>query len=122
MIQKMLLTVLSSCMLLSGTVVNTSRDTALENNFDNETVEISSSVEEAGTYANERTFSIRALVNGFLQTFVITLFGGDILADAVRDYIWNNWKTTNYTYTYTEDDGCWSPEFPNNPFCRIRTE
>lgn len=117
---KVLLTTLSSCIVLSTTPVNQS------NNKNNISIEAISEITLKDDYepydSTKRNYFIRAFVDGILQTFVLSLLGVDVLADKVREYVWNKWKTTNYTYTYVEDDGCWSPEFPANPFCRIKIE
>ena len=49
-------------------------------------------------------------IDSYVQQYVVVEKGGT----------YQN-HTAQYTGT-VYDDGCWSPEFPNNPFCRIRRE
>lgn len=119
-ITKVLLTTLSSCIALSTTPINQFSN---KKNISLETFSEVSLIDDYEPYdSTKRNYFIRAVVDGIVQTFVLSLLGVDVLADKVREYIWSNWKTTNYTYTYVEDNGCWSPEFPANPFCRIKIE
>ena len=121
---RILAIILSSCIIATSTT-SISANASMKDvaNDDFAVIDIDLSIEEAtyetGESRTNTDYYIRLLVDGVVRTFVLSLTGVTKIADAVRDWVWSNMgKATKYTYTYTEDTGCWKPEFPNNPFCR----
>ncbi|MEA5017166.1 MAG: hypothetical protein VB009_00435 [Erysipelotrichaceae bacterium] len=63
---------------------------------------------------------ITVFVSGFVYSVVEELFGLDEIAKIVADLLRDLFGyVPAHTYTYVVDNGCWSFEFPANPFCKI---
>ncbi len=55
-----------------------------------------------------------------VTTILVNLSSMDpiVYGPELETYILNNYNTLDYTIIrMVWDDGCWSPDFPNNPFC-----
>lgn len=115
--KKKLLSVLVICLVLSRiNIINVCSEETENVNFLETTDNFDNS--DVTPQSNGIKYFIRLMAEGVLTTFIITVTGIDQLAQGVRDWVKVNLPNVlNYTYTYTEDNGCWSPEFPANPFC-----
>lgn len=64
------------------------------------------------------TYVIYILCKGIVTTIIKEYTNSDSIGEFVVSWAIVNFPGEPYSYTYTADDGCCSPEFPANPFCR----
>jgi len=94
-------------------------DSVEENNPAN-IIENDFGYEYASTQKGLISVFITVFVSGFVYSVVEELFGIDEIAEVVANLLRDLYGyVPAHTYTYVVDNGCWSPEFPANPFCKI---
>lgn len=111
---------LSFCLILCFiTPVSAQTEQPNENNKGEEILYVDQNVENKGVLTKCVIFVIQAIASGIIYDGLKYAYNYINSYTVIQEYAIEN-NVGDYTIKSMRevyDDGCWKPEFPNNPFC-----